>query len=228
MVQLEEQNRITNYQLAFIKIQGAIKIMQRMANKQETLIKQKAITQLRNNADKTLKEEEVNSVIEELKEIIQMLIKIKFRHKNFILDKFLYRWRDNVIRSRLAGESTKEVVIAESRYKKELEKKDKIINGLEQKFRQQIAEVSTLKESEKRLKQTLKERERQELKESTNKRKVDTKLIENKLQELEEYVIELEAENRDLKEQLGSAEENVGGFLKEVNDIINSSQFFST
>eukprot|EP00826_Nyctotherus_ovalis_P014312 TRINITY_DN13980_c0_g1_i9.p1 TRINITY_DN13980_c0_g1~~TRINITY_DN13980_c0_g1_i9.p1 ORF type:complete len:237 (+),score=74.40 TRINITY_DN13980_c0_g1_i9:167-877(+) len=227
---LEEESRVTSYRLAFAKVQAGALLLLKVARNRERVKKQKAFIKLRANADQRMKKEEIESMIGELKGAVRGLMKMKARYGKFILDKFLCRWRDSVARSKLADKTSKELSIMESSYKKELDKKSKMMNGLEQKFRQQIVEVSALKESEKVLKQTLKDRERQEklLKESTNIRKANTRAVEEKLQALEEYVLQLESENKDLKGQLGAAEENVGGFLKEINEIISSSELASS
>jgi len=224
MIQLEEKNRITNYLLAFTKIQRAISIIVRITKKKETISKYKAFIQFKATIEKKLDKEQIENVIKELRMSIKRLMRIKLKHKRFLLDRFLCNWRDNAARLKLLTKSSKELSNVEAYYKKELNTKDKIIKGLEQKFKQQIVEVSELKETEKVLKQTLKEKEKQErsLKESTN-----TKLIQNKLQALEKYVMKLETENKNLKDQLELAEKNVGGFLKEVNEIINSSELLS-
>lgn len=229
MCALEEQGRVAAYKLAFAKVQVGALMLVKVVRKWESVEKLQGFARLRVNADQGAKKEQIGNMIGELKGAIKVLIKIKSRYGKFTLDKFLCRWRDSVTRSKLADEASRELSIMEGNYKNELDRRNKAINGLEQKFRQQIIEASALRESEKVLKQTLKDRERQEklLKESANIKRANSRAVEEKLQALEEYVLQLESENKDLKEQLGAAEENVGGFLKEISDIINSSELAS-
>ena len=87
----------------------------------------------------------------------------------------------------------------------------------------------TYKETEKNLKIKLKEEGYQEDNNSNRKQSIDKnmKTIEDQVQCLEANAERLENENRDLKDKLESAELNVGDFIQEVSEILDSHEFMS-
>jgi len=231
---------MAKYQLVFVKLRAAAQRIVQITRNYELLKKHKSFTIYRENVSK-IKECEQNkakTILDTIKSALKNMVRIRDSKRKIILSKYALKWKENVQRIRIYKEMNKKITQTEEKLKKELSAKEKSISALEQKLQQHVNEAVTLKENEKNLKQTIKEKEEKEkiLKEMFEKvkRNKDTddnkrmpKSVEERLQILENHVSNLENENKELKERLESTDSNVGGFIQEISEILDSNDFIS-
>jgi chromosome segregation ATPase len=232
MKQLREMNDVMRYQLALMKIRSAIAKLHRLTRQKETLRIQRAFSRFKTAVANCSEQSTTKRVLENIKKTLKDLIKVRLIKEQSLLLRFVNRWRGVVNKVKVAKEVDKTIKATEEKLKKELKAKTLSVTVLENKFQQQVEEGKELKKVENSLREKLKEKEEQEnsIKESLEKlRKRDSqgnnKISDNKLQSLKTNLIRLENENRELKEKLDTTESSVDGFVKEVNELLDSHEF---
>jgi len=235
MKQLQEMNNLMRYQLALIKTRSAIAKLHRLVKQKEALRLRRGFSRLRIAVANCSEQNRAKRILENVKKILKDLIKIRAIKEEGLLQRFVSRWKNVVNRIKVAKEIDKKVKATEEKLKKELKAKAQSVIALENKFQQQVEEGKELKKAENSLRQVLKEKEEQEnnIKESLERlKKRDTqgnaKVSDSKLQSLKRNVIRLENENRELKEKLDTTETSVDGFVKEVNELLDSYELECT
>jgi len=222
---LEETNRITKYQLVFVKIQSAISKLCLLVKNKELMKLQKGFNKFKVNVDKTEKLK-AKSVITKLQTALESIIKVKERLDGNLLSKYVYRWRNAVSRYKLLKSVKKKLTSLEENQKKELIIKNHRISSLKQELEQHNLEVEKLKDQQTNLRLRLKLKEGRLQVKMRSPEQV-TKGSEESIQALETRLKRLENENHDLREKLNSAEVNVEDFIQGVTEILDSHEFVS-
>ena len=219
---------MTKYQLVFVKIKCAISKLGQIARNKELVMMQKGFNKLKDNIDGTVKIK-AEYALKQVKNTLKSILKIKERFNNSLLSKFVCRWKNLITQQKLVKEINKKLDVTENNFKNDISAKERSITGLQQKLQKYNSEIMTYKETEKNLKIKLKEEGYQEDNNSNRKQSIDKnmKTIEDQVQCLEANAERLENENRDLKDKLESAEMNVGDFIQEVSEILDSHEFMS-
>lgn len=232
MRKLEEANELMRYQLALIKIRSAISKLHRLVKYKERFKLQRAFAHFKTVIKKNSEQSRTIIILANIKKALNNIIKTRQAKQQTLVLRFVCRWRNVVDKIKVAKEVDKKVKTTEEKLKKELKIKTQSVVVLDKKFQQQVEEGRELKKVENSLRQALKEKEDQEnnMKEALEKlRKRDTlgniKVTDNKLLSLRANLTRLENENRELKEKLETTENGVDGFVKEVNDLLDSHSF---
>eukprot|EP00826_Nyctotherus_ovalis_P063780 TRINITY_DN9354_c0_g12_i1.p1 TRINITY_DN9354_c0_g12~~TRINITY_DN9354_c0_g12_i1.p1 ORF type:complete len:294 (+),score=82.49 TRINITY_DN9354_c0_g12_i1:205-1086(+) len=219
IAKLEGINKMTKYQLVFIKMQTVLSKLCVLMRNKELIKLQKGFDKLRGSAVRTEKAKAKNALTR-LKNTLEAVTKIKERSTKGQLAQFVCRWRTAVARHRILEGVRRKHALLEEKQKKELISKNRTISALKQELQQHNSEVTALKEQQGTLKWRLKEGRLQ-----TKPKSPDAKSSEDSVQLLEARLERLEAQNRDLRDRLESAEVNVEDFIQGVSEILDSHEF---
>ena len=169
-------------------------------------------------------------------EKLRFLMRIYAKLRSLRMNKFLSRWRQRARTLAILAEHEKKMKENEENYAAEAKGKAQKLETAERKLQQKIGEVSVLKEGENSLKTTLREKEAKEkamrelldkFKQKDAEEKRIPKKVEERMQKLEAQAKMLEKENQVMREQLDFTETDVNGFINEMNEVLDSTDFGS-
>jgi chromosome segregation ATPase len=235
---METLNMMAKYQMVYLKLESTVLSLARMCRTRHLVMVQRAFERLRSHA-RTWPQthaQQVQSTLQHMKAMLATIIGTFRTKQRLLLISAVGRWRRTAEGVRVQESREKAMAEVEERHKKAVGAKDQTIAGAEQKLRQCAKELAGLKDNEKALKLALKEKEDREktLKENLEnhkKRESEDKRLpkktEDKILSLEQQMKSLEGENRELRERLEATDENVGGFIQEMTDVLDSHEFLS-
>lgn len=237
MLHLETMNMMTKYQLVFIKLETAVAKMMRIRKMRNLMEKQKAFERYRRNTKfiKGFHGFKAKFILEKIKKAMDSISTIFNNKKHIQMAAFFNKWESTVSIAQNQKKYEGKIQSLQQSHEKIIKQHENSLAQIEQTVQHHIREISALKETEKSLKQVIKEKEDKEkyLLEALEKakredsRKQMPKNIEERLQGLETTVSSLEGENRELRERLEATEGNVGDFITEMTDLLDSQEFAS-
>lgn len=229
MKQLEEMNDLMKYQLILMKIHSALSKLNRLVKHKESLRLQRTFSHLKDILNKNAERSKARKLIESVRGTLRTTVRTREVREQALLLRFVHRWKDAAEKIKTTKDVNETIKTAEDKLRKELKAKSQSIIALEKKLQQQTEEKKELKKAENLLRQTLKDKEEHEgsIKEIMEKQKKrnSSKAGDNKVQALRTNLIRLENENRELRDKLEAAESNVDGFVREVNDLLDTHEF---